>query len=114
MQVDLFDFNLPEENIALRPAEPRDASRLLVVRDQHQFEDRKFADLSDYLRPGDALVFNDTKVIPAQFTGRRERDGNIARIGITLHRRISPDKWLAFAKGSKKVKIGERLSLANS
>ena len=109
MDVELFDFDLPEDNIALRPAEPRDASRLLVVKQDESLVDRDFADLGDYLRPGDALVFNDTKVIPAQFEATRERDGNVARIGVTLHRRTSPDTWLAFARGAKKLQIGDTL-----
>ena len=110
MNVDQFDFFLPEENIALRPAEPRDASRLLVVKADGQFDDKNFTDIIDYLKPGDALVFNDTRVIPAQFEGIRERDGNVARVSITLHRRLSPNKWAAFAKGAKKLKVGERIS----
>ena len=116
MNVDQFDFFLPEENIALRPAEPRDASRLLVLKEGGQIEDKKFTDIVDFLNPGDALVFNDTRVIPAQFDGIRERDGNVARVSITLHRRLSLNKWAAFAKGAKKLKIGERVSfgIANS
>ena len=112
MNIEKFDFNLPDERIALRPAVPRDHSRLLVVRPGFALEDRRFHDLADFLRPGDGLVFNDTRVIPAQFDAVRHRQGNIARLAITLHRRISPNQWAAFAKGAKKVKIGERLSLA--
>ena len=71
MRVDLFDFDLPEENIALRPASPRDSARMLVVRpNQAQpLADQAVLDLPSFLRPGDALVFNDTKVIPAQLEG---------------------------------------------
>ncbi len=114
MDVNLFDFELPEENIALRPAEPRDASRLLVVKPQGQQEDRQFTDLIEYLNAGDVLVFNDTKVIPAQFSAVRCRDGIIARVSFTLHRRTSANQWLAFAKGAKKLKVGERVSLGVS
>lgn len=113
MDIRLFDFDLPEENIALRPAVPRDASRLLVVNSDETLEDRNFGDLLEYLRPGDALVFNDTRVIPAQFTGLRQRDGNTAQVGLTLHRRISAYQWAAFAKGAKKLKVGDPIYLAN-
>ena len=75
MRVDEFDFDLPEERIALRPASPRDAARLLVVRPAGGLEDRRVGDLPELLRAGDVLVFNDTKVIPAQLHGVRERDG---------------------------------------
>ncbi|MCP4070255.1 MAG: tRNA preQ1(34) S-adenosylmethionine ribosyltransferase-isomerase QueA [Hyphomicrobiales bacterium] len=114
MDVELFDFVLPEENVALRPAVPRDSSRLLVVKPDNGFEDRDFGELAEYLRPGDGLVFNDTRVIPAQFEALRERDGNIARIGLTLHRRKSAHQWAAFARGAKKLKVGERLCLTRS
>jgi S-adenosylmethionine:tRNA ribosyltransferase-isomerase len=77
MRVDLFDFDLPEENIALRPANPRDHARFLVVRPNADpaFEDHHVYDLPSFLKPGDALVFNDTKVIPAQLEGIRHREG---------------------------------------
>ncbi len=87
MRVDLFDFDLPEESIALRPIEPRDHARLLRVRPGQPFEDRQVFELPDLLHPGDALVFNDTKVIPAQLEGMRERDGNISQVSATLHMR---------------------------
>ena len=73
MKVDLFDFDLPEERIALRPAEPRDAARLLVVRPGEGLADKVVRDLPSLLEPGDVLVFNDTKVIPAQLRGIRRR-----------------------------------------
>jgi len=85
MRVDLFDFELPEALIALRPATPRDASLLLVVRSGEPMGETTTGDLADLLQPGDALVFNDTKVIPAQLNGIRERDGSVAHIGVTLH-----------------------------
>ena len=108
MRVDLFDFDLPEENIALRPAEPRDSARLLLVRPDG-FADSTVRELGSFLRKGDALVFNDTKVIPAQLEGFRERDGLKAQIGATLHMRAGPDRWKAFLRPAKRVKEGERI-----
>jgi len=90
MNVDLFDFALPEERIALRPARPRDAARLLVVKPGEVFEDRVVRDLPTLLRPGDALVVNDTKVIPAELRGERARDGVSARVLATLIKRLDP------------------------
>ncbi|MCA0319104.1 MAG: tRNA preQ1(34) S-adenosylmethionine ribosyltransferase-isomerase QueA [Proteobacteria bacterium] len=106
MRVDLFDFDLPSDRIALRPASPRDAARLLIVR-PGGVEDRIVRDLPDLLQPGDALVFNDTRVIPAQLEGIRERDGAVATISATLHRRLAPERWLAFVKGAKKLQPGD-------
>ncbi len=85
MHVDLFDFELPADRIALRPAAPRDAARMLVL-DGDATLDRGVRDLPDCLRPGDLLVFNDTRVIPAQLEGRR----GDATIGATLHKREGP------------------------
>ncbi|WP_231573658.1 tRNA preQ1(34) S-adenosylmethionine ribosyltransferase-isomerase QueA [Thermopetrobacter sp. TC1] len=111
-----YDFDLPEERIALRPARPRDSARLLVVRpgtDPHAptLEDRIFRDLPAYLRAGDVLVFNDTRVIPAQLSGRRVREGagSFPRVSCTLHKRVAADAWLAFAKPGKKLKAGDRI-----
>ena len=101
MRVDLFDFDLPTELIALRPAEPRDASRLLVV--GQGIEDRIVRDLPGLLRPGDLLVFNDTRVIPAQLEGRR----GDARIGATLHKREGVREWRAFLRNARRVRVGE-------
>ena len=92
MRVDLFDFELPEASIALRPAEPRDAARLLVVRPGAPLADRTVRDLPDLLRAGDALVFNDTRVIPARLNGVRTPPGAPGqRIEVTLHLRESAD-----------------------
>ena len=108
MKVDLFDFDLPTDRIALRPARPRDAARMLVVRGQDApFENRRVSDLPDLLNPGDVLVFNDTRVIPAQLEGRRA-DGE-ARIGATLHKRIDLRRWQAFIRNAKRVKLGDQL-----
>ncbi len=108
MRVDLFDFDLPEERIALRPANPRDSARLLTVRGE-TLHDHVVRDLPDLLRPGDALVFNDTKVIPARLGGIRRRGGAQARIEATLHMREGPDRWRAFLKPAKRVNVGERI-----
>src|SRR5690606_41599003 len=80
LRVDLFDFELPEERIALRPVEPRHAARLLVVRPGEGPEDRTVRDLPELLEPGDALVFNDTKVIPARLPGIRPRREAVAQV----------------------------------
>lgn len=108
MRVSDFDFDLPEERIALRPAEPREAARFLVVAPEG-LSDRCIGDLPQLLRPGDLLVFNDTKVIPAQLFGLRERDGNLARVEVTLHMRADADTWKAFARPGKRVKQGDRI-----
>ncbi|WP_048646408.1 tRNA preQ1(34) S-adenosylmethionine ribosyltransferase-isomerase QueA [Nitratireductor soli] len=112
MRVDLFDFDLPEERIALRPASPRDSARLLVV-GRAGMEDRIVSDLPDLLRPGDALVFNDTRVIPARLNGMRRRGETEARLEATLHMRTGPDRWKAFLKPAKRVNAGERISFGH-
>ncbi|CAN5199612.1 tRNA preQ1(34) S-adenosylmethionine ribosyltransferase-isomerase QueA [soil metagenome] len=101
-----FDFDLPEDRIALRPAEPRDAARMLVVEGE-RLEDRIVRDLPGFLRPGDAVVFNDTRVIPARLSGTRERDGQLVRVEATLHRRLAPNRWTAFMKPGKRLKPGD-------
>jgi len=115
MQVSAFDFDLPPERIALRPAVPRDASRLLVVKPGAPFEDRTARDLADLLAPGDVLVFNDTKVIPAQLEGLRDRAGaEPVRFSATLHMREAPDRWRAFVKGARKLRSGDRVLFPGS
>lgn len=104
MRVDLFDFDLPPELIALRPASPRDSARLLVA-EGDDLADRVVTDLPDLLRAGDVLVFNDTRVIPAQLEGTRGE----ARIGATLHKREGPRAWHAFVRNAKRVRAGERI-----
>ena len=109
MRVDLFDFDLPEDRIALRPIAPRDAARLLVVPQGGGFAHRTVRDLPALLRPGDALVFNDTRVIPARLRGLRTRGPGAARIEATLHLRTTPDTWLAFARPAKRLSAGDRI-----
>jgi S-adenosylmethionine:tRNA ribosyltransferase-isomerase len=104
MRVDLFDFELPAERIALRPVSPRDSARMLVVRDGG-LADRTMLDLAGELRVGDCLVFNDTRVIPAQLEGRRGE----ARIGATLHKREGPRTWRAFVRNAKRLRDGDRI-----
>ena len=103
MRVDLFDFELPNERIALRPARPRDAARMLLVRGNEPLADRHVRDLPDLLQPGDVLVFNDTRVIPAQLEGRRGE----AKIGATLHKRVDLRRWQAFIRNAKRLRVGE-------
>jgi S-adenosylmethionine:tRNA ribosyltransferase-isomerase len=109
MRVDAFDFDLPEELIALEPARPRDAARLLVVRPARprELEDSRVAALPSLLEPGDMLVFNDTKVIPARLTGRRINRGERPPIEVLLNRRIDPSRWLAFARPAKRLEPGD-------
>ena len=115
MRVDEFDFDLPEDNIALRPAVPRDAARLLVVNQGAQeLQDCVVSELADFLQPGDALVFNDTRVIPAQLEGVRRRGDAVATVGATLHLRESADTWRAFVRGAKKLKIGETVDFGGN
>ncbi|MFN3780308.1 MAG: S-adenosylmethionine:tRNA ribosyltransferase-isomerase, partial [Brevundimonas aurantiaca] len=108
-----FDFDLPEDRIALRPADPRDSARLLVVKDG-ALDDRIIRDLPDLLQPGDALVFNDTRVIPARLSGVRTRPGPegetlTVAVEATLHHRDAPDVWSAFMKPGKRIKPGDRI-----
>jgi S-adenosylmethionine:tRNA ribosyltransferase-isomerase len=114
VRVDLFDFNLPQDRIALRPIEPRDLARLLVVRpnDAPGFEDRRISDLPTFLRPGDMVVVNDTKVIAARLRGYRTRGEASAKIEITLHRRDGGSAWRAFARPTKKLRRGETIRFA--
>ena len=102
MRVDLFDFDLPAELIALRPAKPRDSARLLLVEGE-EISDKAALDLPKLLRSGDTLVFNDTRVIPAQLEGRRGE----ARIGATLHKREGPRDWWAFVRNAKRLRDGD-------
>ena len=111
MRVDDFDFSLPESAIALRPARPRDSARLLSVRpgEAPRFADGIVRDLPELLQPGDALVVNDTRVVPARLFGIRRRGDGTARIEVTLHRRDAPDRWRAFVRPAKRLGEGETL-----
>jgi S-adenosylmethionine:tRNA ribosyltransferase-isomerase len=113
MRVDAFDFDLPEELIALRPASPRDAARLLVVRENGTREHRGVQELPELLRAGDVLVVNDTKVFPARFHGRRmgRETGEGAGIEILLHKRVSASAFRALVRPAKRLKAGDRVSL---
>lgn len=104
MRVADFDFDLPAERIALRPARPRDSARLLMIQGG-DISDHQIRELPDLLRPGDVLVFNDTKVIPAQLEGRRGE----ASIGATLHKREGRREWQAFLRNSKRVRPGDTI-----
>lgn len=109
MRVDLFDFELPPELIALRPARPRDSARLLLVPGEGAFQDLTVRDLPGLLRAGDVLVFNDTRVIPAQLEGRRGE----AKVGVTLHKRIDLRRWQAFVRNAKRLRTGDLVEFAN-
>ncbi|HNJ48261.1 MAG TPA: S-adenosylmethionine:tRNA ribosyltransferase-isomerase, partial [Novosphingobium sp.] len=108
MKVDLFDFELPPERIALRPARPRDAARMLFVPGEGALADLTVRELPGLLRQGDVLVFNDTRVIPAQLEGRRGE----ARIGATLHKRIDLRRWQAFVRNAKRLHAGDTIDFA--
>ncbi|MBU0793073.1 MAG: S-adenosylmethionine:tRNA ribosyltransferase-isomerase, partial [Alphaproteobacteria bacterium] len=108
MRVELFDFELPPERIALRPASPRDAARMLVLEGAESMRDLGVRDLPSVLRPGDCLVFNDTRVIPAQLEGTRGE----AKIGVTLHKRLGPRDWQVFVRNAKRVRPGDIIAFA--
>jgi len=102
MKTSLFDFELPQELIATQPISPRDASRMLVVK-EGEITDNYISNIVDFLNPGDVIVFNDTKVIPARLSGKR-RD---AKIEVTLHKELDKNLWRVFAKPAKRLKIGD-------
>ena len=117
MRVADFDFELPEDLIALRPAAPRDSARLLVVQEGAAvFEDARVRDLARYLRPNDGIVFNDTRVIPAQLSGVRGARGASpqAHVDVTLHKRLAEDTWAAFAKPGRKLAAGDRVAFGGN
>ncbi len=111
MRTDLFDFNLPEDRIALHPADPRDAARLLAVdpRGVPVMDDRAVRDLPDLLRPGDLMVFNDTRVIPAALEGVRVRGETRAKVAFNLIKRVDGARWRAFARPAKRLEVGDRV-----
>src|SRR6516162_10968407 len=105
MRLDDFDFDLPRRLIADHPCEPRDAARLLLIPASRGFQDQQIMDLPALLRPGDLLVFNDTKVIPARLVGRR----GAASIEVTLYRDLGGGLWRAFAKGARRLRAGDTI-----
>jgi len=112
MRVEHFDFELPPELIALRPARPRDAARLLAVepRGAVEMRDLKVLDLPGLLAPGDMLVFNDTRVLPVRLAGVRARAaGETAAVEVTLTRRLDGSRWEALARPGKRLKVGDRI-----
>ncbi|HEX4295052.1 MAG TPA: tRNA preQ1(34) S-adenosylmethionine ribosyltransferase-isomerase QueA [Rhizomicrobium sp.] len=114
MRVDRFDFHLPDELIALRPASPRDSARMLVVGTDGTLTHAHVRDLPAFLDAGDALVLNDTKVFPARLRGTRiGRAGTMPKIEVTLHKRLAPDRFLAFAKPARKLEAGDTLALGS-
>lgn len=118
MKVDLFDFDLPEELIALRPAEPRDQARLLVV-EGNTLADRRVADLVDLLHEGDLLIVNDTRVFPAELTGERpSRDPSQSpdpvSVTFSLHKQSGEDAWRAFARPAKRLRDGDRVQFGEA
>lgn len=108
MRVDDFDFDLPEDLIALRPARPRRSSRLLIAKGD-ETSIGVFEDLPNHLREGDLIVFNDTKVIPARLHGLRRRADSVAKVEATLLKRLAPNRWLSLAKPGKRLKEGDRI-----
>ena len=116
MDVSLFDFDLPDELIALRPASPRDSARLLVVCEDGGLEHAHVRDLANFLRAGDAVVLNDTKVIQARLRGFRQArgEGPEAKIEVLLHKRLGRDRFAAFARPARKLAAGDRLRLGRT
>ena len=111
MRVDAFDFDLAEDRIALRPVVPRDRAKLLIVRPPQNFEDRSFNELPDFLKPGDLLVFNDTRVIPVALKGMRlGRGDSEPAISALLFERLDESRWRSFAKPGKRLKAGDRIA----
>jgi S-adenosylmethionine:tRNA ribosyltransferase-isomerase len=109
-----FDFDLPDSAIALRPAQPRDAARMLRVMPGQPLADLQVRDLPGELRAGDILVLNDTRVIPARLSGRRTRGESVVAVEATLHKRVAPDRWSAFMRPGKRLAPGDRVSFGES
>jgi S-adenosylmethionine:tRNA ribosyltransferase-isomerase len=114
MQLADFDFDLPEDRIALRPASPRDSARLLVVAPGAALRDLRVSDLPGELRSGDILVLNDTRVIPARLKGVRIREESRVAVEATLHRRLSPSVWTAFMRPGKRLAEGDRVAFGEA
>src|SRR6478736_6620126 len=113
MRTDLFDFDLPPERIALRPASPRDSAKLLVVQGDGALRDHHVSDLPQWLQPGDQLVVNDTKVISAQLKGRRIGRETEPKIEATLIKRLDGSRWQALVKPAKKLAPGDIVRFGN-
>ncbi|SNT12636.1 S-adenosylmethionine:tRNA ribosyltransferase-isomerase [Tardiphaga sp. OK246] len=113
MRTDIFDFELPPENIALRPASPRDAARLLVVQPGIGVQDHVVSDLPTWLKPGDQLVVNDTRVISAQLSGRRIGRETEPKIDVTLIKRLDGSRWQALVRPAKKLVEGDTVRFGN-
>ncbi|WIJ23719.1 tRNA preQ1(34) S-adenosylmethionine ribosyltransferase-isomerase QueA [Devosia sp. RR2S18] len=113
MRVTEFDFELPEELIALHPAEPRDSARLLLVDPRQGLTDLHIPDLRDLLRAGDVLVVNDTRVLPAELRGVRIRGENRSTVSFNLHKRVDAHTWRAFARPAKRLALLDELELGN-
>lgn len=107
-----FDFELPDDRIALRPAAPRDSARLLQVDDRGGLADLHVRDLPDLLRRGDVLVVNDTRVLPARLRGVRTRGESRVGVDATLHRQLAGDVWTAFMRPGKRLAAGDRIAFA--
>ena len=122
MRTDLFDFELPDSAIALYPANPRDSARMLVVHPVHgscalddaDLADKTIFDLPELLQPGDALVFNDTRVIPAALSGVRMRDDRPANVSFNLTKRVDANRWKAFARPAKRLEVGDRVQFGHA
>jgi S-adenosylmethionine:tRNA ribosyltransferase-isomerase len=114
MRTEAFDFDLPERLIALRPARPRDSARLLLVSAAGGLEDRAVAEAAQLFRAGDVLVFNDARVIRARLSGFRDREGAMVQVEATLHHRLAPARWSAFAKPGKRLRVGDAVRFGPS
>ncbi len=122
MRTDLFDFDLPDSAIALRPVSPRDSARLLIVHpvkggcalDDADLADRSVRDLPGLLQPGDALVFNDTRVIPAALAGVRIRGELNSNVAVILIKRVDANRWRAFARPAKRLEVGDRVRFGHA
>ena len=112
MDISDFDYDLPEERIAQTPLEPRDSARLMVLHPkEHTMEHRYFYELGDFLRSGDVLVFNDTRVIPARLIGARSQTGG--KVEVFLLRQIDKDQWEVLVKPGKKARVGSVIQFSD-
>jgi len=113
MRTDLFDFELPAASIALRPASPRDSAAMLIVQPEGLLRDGRVADLPLWLKPGDQLVVNDTRVISAQLSGRRIGRATEPKIEATLIKRLDGSRWQALVRPAKKLAPGDVVRFGN-